>query len=70
MPELEVATLAAIPGSPESLADLDDFGETLEPIEPSELEQFYDLTEESEKIAAREQSSFTIGVSKDDIQTT
>ena len=29
VPELEVATLAAIPGSPESLADLDDFGETL-----------------------------------------
>lgn len=77
MPELEVATLAAIPGSPESLADLDDFGETLEPIEPSELEQFYDLdtgpddlTEESEKITAREQSSFTSGVSEDDIQTT
>ena len=40
VPELEVATLAAIPGSPESLADLDDFGETLEPIDPSELEQF------------------------------
>ena len=77
VPELEVATLAAIPGSPESLADLDDFGETLEPIEPSELEQFYDLdtgpddlTEESEKITAREQSSFTSGVSEDDIQTT
>ena len=29
VPELEVATLAAIPGSPESLADPDDFGETL-----------------------------------------
>ena len=77
VPELEGATLTAIPGSPESLADLDDFGETLEPIDPSELEQFYDLdtgpddlTEESEKIAAREQSNFTSGVCKDDIQTT
>lgn len=58
MPELEVATLAAIPGSPESLADYDlDTGPD-------------DLTEESEKITAREQSSFTSGVSEDDIQTT
>ena len=33
VPELDVSTLAVIPGSPETLADLDDYGETLEPLD-------------------------------------
>ena len=43
IPELDVSTLAVIPGSPEALADLDDYGETLEPLDPSDLACFFDL---------------------------
>ena len=43
VPELDVSTLAIIPGSPEALADLDDYGETLEPLAPSDLAGFLDL---------------------------
>ena len=43
VPELDVSTLAVIPGSPEALADLDDYGETLEPLAPSDLAGFLDL---------------------------
>lgn len=43
VPELDVSTLAVIPGSPEALADLDDYGETLEPLNPSDLTGFFDL---------------------------
>lgn len=43
VPELDSLTLPSVPGSPESLVDLDDFGETLEPIDPSELADFFDL---------------------------
>lgn len=43
VPDLDVSTLAVIPGSPESLADLDDFGETLEPADPLELADFINL---------------------------
>ena len=43
VPELDVSTLAVIPGSPEALADLDDYGETLEPLDPSDLTGFFDL---------------------------
>ena len=43
VPELDVSTLAVIPGNPETLADLDDYGETLEPLDPSDLSGFIDL---------------------------
>ena len=43
VPELE---LAALPDDQGSLADLDDYGDTYEPEDPSELAGFYALEEE------------------------
>mgnify|MGYP002796349364 CR=1 FL=1 len=43
VPELDISDLPTIPGAAESLADLDDFGETLEPEDPSELAFFFNL---------------------------
>ena len=43
VPELDVSTLPVIPGSPEALADLEDYGETLEPLDPSDLAGLFDL---------------------------
>lgn len=40
VPELEIA---ALPSDQGSLADLDDYGDTLEPEDPSLLEGFFDL---------------------------
>ena len=42
VPELEIATLPSDQGS---LDDLDDYGDTFEPEDPSELAGFYDLDE-------------------------
>ena len=47
VPELDMSTLAIIPGSQEALADLDDYGETLEPLDSSDLAGFFDLDETS-----------------------
>ncbi len=43
VPDLDVSDLPTVPGAAESLADLDDFGETLEPTDPAELAGFFDL---------------------------
>lgn len=42
IPELELTTLPPDQGS---LDDLDDYGDTLEPVDPAELAGFYDLDE-------------------------
>ena len=74
VPELDVSTLAIIPGSPEALADLDDYGETLEPSAPSDLAGFLDLdgtfNHTSEKLgSAGESGGMAVkkGVSADDL---
>lgn len=46
IPEIDISDLPTIPGSTMSLADMDDFGETLEPIAPPESAAFFDLDEE------------------------
>lgn len=51
VPELDISDLPTIPGAAESLADLDDFGETLEPEDPSELAGFFDLDTEGNEPA-------------------
>ena len=43
VPELDISDLPTIPGAAESLADLEDFGENLEPEDPSELAFFFNL---------------------------
>ena len=43
VPELDISDLPTIPGAAESLADLEDFGENLEPEDPSELAFFLNL---------------------------
>ena len=44
IPDLEITTLPADQGS---LQDLEELGDTLEPVDPSELVGFYDLDDES-----------------------
>lgn len=46
VPELEMATL---PSGQGSLDDLDDYGETLEPEDPSVMAGFYDLDDPSDE---------------------
>lgn len=43
VPELETTALPAIPGADAELENLDDFGDTLELIDPAELGGFFDL---------------------------
>lgn len=43
VPELEIATLPDVPGVSGTLSDMEDFGDTLEPVDPSDLEGFFDL---------------------------
>lgn len=43
VPELEIASLPTVIGGDGTLADMDDYGDTLEPIDPSDLAGFFSL---------------------------
>ncbi len=43
VPELDITTLSSVPGADAELENLDDYGETLEPIDPAVLAKFRNL---------------------------
>ncbi len=43
VPELDITTLSSVPGADAELENLDDYGETLEPIDLADLAGFFDL---------------------------